>query len=812
MKNKAVTSATLAPSIIRYALCILHCVLILLLAGCDELGAGTEDFSQLDDILTNGKALKGEAIAVKDISFSPDYKTFVVTTQMKGDIGPYSLTDTSSVHIDVEETSGGFLVNRHFQPRLIANRNLKGEAVTRSGIKVLLLVNSTLPQPALDRIRDYTGELSSTLVHDNLYVAFMDGAGVSESMLVTDYVLSNYFERSQNSFVYLYRSILQKQQEMTSHSGVWGDAKKMALLIFSDELLYDDKTDEPLDPSHYQLEEQMIQTDSIPRQDFIVCFASMDDSRNKPQAEDHDDNVLRLFCQSHNGLFMDRYLGATFKDHMLHAFNVSQDANAFTFENPDGKVYRGERQRLTVNVRDARTDSLVTSFSTTIQEGSIYNPIIIGSRNIGFVILQGITIASGLILVVWLLFQFVIPYIRYRHFLHRHVIRYRGGNMGVGQNMVAQACYLCKQAFETDDEIVVKCEHTMHKSCWDENDYHCPEYSDRCKHGSHYYNSSNLLDHLNASFYMKWIIMAVVAALLAWILFTLKVHYIGISAKILLAIHGVSEQSPEAQTLMREHVITHMPYFGLLMGLFLTLSIGILSVNFRNVNYNIPGILLRSVAAAAGCFTAFLVVNVICVILDIEKYSFIVDWIPWAISGGLIAYCGTLGTRIRLTRLLILLSVIIGFLSMYLWGLFFFSTVIDFRVMLLLSFIIFAVGIAVSIAASSSRSERYFLKVQGAVKEMDVALFKWFRNQTDRIVTIGKSVDCSLQLSWDINGTVAPLHAQIKLIRNIPYLTALEDGVIVDGQPLAIDQPVRLFHGKSFAIGNTTFTYIEKDL
>ena len=54
--------------------------------------------------------------------------------------------------------------------------------------------------------------------------------------------------------------------------------------------------------------------------------------------------------------------------------------------------------------------------------------------------------------------------------------------------------------FETGEKIVVKCGHTMHKTCWDENEYHCPEYSDRCEHGTHYYNRQNLTDSRNASF------------------------------------------------------------------------------------------------------------------------------------------------------------------------------------------------------------------------------------------------------------------------------------------------------------------------
>jgi hypothetical protein len=386
--------------------------------------------------------------------------------------------------------------------------------------------------------------------------------------------------------------------------------------------------------------------------------------------------------------------------------------------------------------------------------------------------------------------------------------------MGIGKTIVQQACYLCKQPFEPGDEIVVKCDHTMHKSCWDENDYHCPEYSDRCKNGSHYYNSNNLLDQNNAPYYLKWILMATIAALLAWILFLTWLHLTrtSIHSIILLAVYGISTDSPEAQSALREHIITNMPTFGFSIGLFLTFGIAMLAGHIRNVRHNIRHILLRSIIATIGCYLVYFIENTIVVILNIEDYSFLLDWIPWAVAGFIITYCGTHGTRVKMSRSLVLLSVAIGLLSTYLWALFFFSTTIDFRIMLLHGFAIFAVGIALSTAMTASHSERYFLRVQGAIKTMDVALYKWFRNNPDDVVTIGKSVDCSLQLSWDITGYVAPKHAEITMREQIPYLTALEEGIFVDGEAIVSGQTVRLYHGKTFTIGNTTFTYIEKDL
>ena len=95
------------------------------------------------------------------------------------------------------------------------------------------------------------------------------------------------------------------------------------------------------------------------------------------------------------------------------------------------------------------------------------------------------------------------------------------------------------------------------------------------------------------------------------------------------------------------------------------------------------------------------------------------------------------------------------------------------------------------------------------MKGMDIALYKWFRNNTDGVVTLGKSVDCSLQLSWDIQSNIAPVQAEIRMEKGLPYLVALEPGVMQNGRPVPVDKRIRLYHGRSFTIGQTTFTYWE---
>ena len=148
---------------------------------------------------------------------------------------------------------------------------------------------------------------------------------------------------------------------------------------------------------------------------------------------------------------------------------------------------------------------------------------------------------------------------------------------------------------------------------------------------------------------------------------------------------------------------------------------------------------------------------------------------------------------------------------MNVWNFFFRYFEIDSRVLLLISFCIFSIGLIACIAAVAPRSERYFLKVQGATKGTDIALYKWFRNNPEKSVTLGKSVDSTIQLSWDIQSDIAPIQAEIRLIKQTPYLIPMEPGVYCQSRPARVNKKIRLYHGKSFTIGKTTFSYIEKD-
>ena len=778
----------------KHVISILVAVAILF-TSCDRLGKMSNDIPE-SDLLEQIFNEKSDKVKVVNVDFSPDYKTFFVTTDIVSDIGPYELSDSTKVKVEVSETIDGIREARYSIPRLVGIKNIEAECIRDLDLRMLVLVDLSLPQADLNRISNFVKEMKPAFKYDNLFVAFMDGPEVTNTLKATDYVVDNYFKHSDHGYSYLYRSMLDKRDEMLRRDEVWQDADKLVLLTFSDGKIYDDDSDKPIDPKHYHYQTLIANMSpaSVDDASFFAYYASF--YQHQDLDDEPDDNLLRLFCENNNGAFIEHFQWETFKDNLFNTLHLVTFDHAIYFENPDYKVYRGDDKKLTLDFYDRSNDSLFLSISTDIIKGECLNPIIVRGQSIDIVVLQGLFLGCFLLILVYLILQVIVPSIKYRFFLHRYVVPYTGRNMCVDNKMVEESCYLCKAPFEMGDSIVVKCEHTMHKSCWDENEYHCPEYSDRCKHGSHYYNKARVLDPRNASFYLKWVLAALAASILAWLCFVLYAHLFYNQAPL----YHLAQSS-----------VTQIPIFGFSIGLFLTLGFSLLTVRPGNSGRLFLHILWRVAVAAIGSYLAFLLVDAIIYFFDIHKYTFLLNWIPWTISGFLIAWCSTFNTHVAHNKPVLILGVLLGFLSMYAWTFFFRYMELDFRVLLLLSFIIFGVGLAVCIAMVAPRSERYFLKVQGAVKEMDVALYKWFRNQPDRVVTIGKSVDCSLQLSWDIQSDVAPVQAEIRFRNQRLYLKALEPGVFLNGRPARVDKKIRLYHGRTFTIGQTTFTYIEKD-
>ena len=120
----------------------------LCLTACDsgllsKLGVDnpTSVFESADLPGLSGSAGAREKMVVNKVEFSPDYKTFSVWTGILDDIGPYALTDSSVVRIEVEEYLDGIKTPANVTPKLVKALNTESDQVKEMGVKILVIVD-----------------------------------------------------------------------------------------------------------------------------------------------------------------------------------------------------------------------------------------------------------------------------------------------------------------------------------------------------------------------------------------------------------------------------------------------------------------------------------------------------------------------------------------------------------------------------------------------------------------------------------------------------------------------------------------------
>ena len=791
-----------------------------LFTACDEL-----QNPDIDEMLSDDKQeeVAGDALHISELKFSEDNKEIHLSIRLLHDVGDYDLMDSTKVVMkilqEIQVLPGKY--GNEIQPVVTKISNPSREILKKLNLKLLLLVDLSLPQKQIDEELRAVKEIRAHLGHDdNIYIAFLQGDNISETYEATDYIIGNYFIHREPAYTYLYRSILTKLNEFSDESTTIGKAKHKVMIIMSGGKTYEN--DKPIDPNHFALQQQLADKTQEFKNSIWAYYANFSTSvTNEDEIfalsdNSSDSNILQYFCQDLNGIYQTAFNWQEMEDDMLKDFHINLSNYNVTLENPDGKIFRGDLHKLQVGFYDKETGDLVAKGTTDFSLGTVYHPVIVRDIPMSQVIATGILTTLFILFIVWIIFQFIEPYIRYWFFKRKYIISYVGNSMSVEGQSVNESCYLCKGAFEKGDEIVIKCKHTMHKECWDANEYHCPEHGRHCKEGSHYYNSHNLLDSHNTLFYLKWIIAAIIAGFSAWCLFINKDSSISLTIidymhKMYHELTSTTDQDRNLPFVYGAY-LSDLPGFGQIVGFTLTFFLSFLTVNKRKWIQRLAEILIRSlIAALVGCLCCIFGC-LISIFLHLDSATFLIDWIPWTLLSCVILLAVSIKTRTPIRKTFLLAACGISVLSMLVWGVVYYNTVINYRLSLLIGFIIYTVAIAVCIAKVTPHSERYFLHVEGAIKEMDIALFKWIRNDPSHSVTIGKSVDCSIQLSWDINSQVAPVQAEIKRHLDSILLTALEDGVFVNDKPLAQGDDIWLYHGRKFTIGNTTFTYIEKDL
>lgn len=790
------------------------CLLVfsLLLTGCGRL-------------VKNQKTNKeNNNIRITRVEFDSIYRDFHATVQFSPSLSSLFLQEDSTLEVKVKEFVDEDKINLETQPELINVTNVRKEQIQACDMNVVALVDLSLKPEFIEHQKRIVKELAHIVSDENLKIAFYKDGEISETMKATDYVIEKYFKQQTGDVKYFYKGLLTKYEELVKYQMPIEDDQASdldsifehhkLLIVLSDGKVYDNRN-QPIDPEHFQLQRDLVSVVDSVNKVPIMFFDLKHKENDEAKAGDSDD-LLKLLCDKSGGKYIDSYEDDAVIYNLLDLFKEHFLTYHFYFQNPDHKVYRGNECKLEISC--FKGDSLLASDYIDYYVGSVYNPVIVNGRSTIQVIVIGLLIGILCASIVYLILQFVVPFISYILFKRKYVTHYTGKNMSFNDVVVPKECYFCKAPFEKDDEIVVKCQHVVHKSCWDENEYKCPEYGRNCKHGSHYYNQEKLYDFRNAPFFLSWVLAGACAALISWIFFISLAHNSqGIFfAKAIPMIFNVDPTSEEALDLIDEYGshLLFLPFYGLNMGFFLTFFLSLLTSHGRWWWKRILLVLTKAlIGGSLGCL-AFLLGSVISIALNFTDNSFLVDWIPWLLSGFSITLVVAFGTDIKLKKALIgaFVSVILGLGSTYIWTNPYDSQ-FDTRNLLLLSYMIYCVGFAISIAITYPKSERYFLRVEGPIKEMDIALYKWMNARlVNKYIFIGKSVDCELQMTWDITSAIAPKQAKVVMINGNIYLEALDSGILMDGEELVENKRIRLYHGTKFVIGKTIFTYLEKDV
>lgn len=486
-------------------------------------------------------------------------------------------------------------------------------------------------------------------------------------------------------------------------------------------------------------------------------------------------------------------------------------------------TYNGQSVELNLDIKKANAHGVKKySFGNTL------NPITVSPLEPGksggnlltkklLEILYGLLLGVVVIAAAYAIMQFLVPWIQYKIFLKKYVKKFKPSDVqSEGKNVVLEQCYYCKDNFQEGDTIVTKCHHTVHWECWQENHDRCPEYGlNSCKDGIYFYDRKHLADERNSPYFTSWLLYGLAGGLISWILFKffsflpflLKIRpcngFLDYLPKLLANLmHGEETMCTYASK------IKPLLLCGLIMGFVITFLFSYL-IEFRKKTVKtILMMLARSVGNAfIGCL-AFLLGSVVIIAIGKFENCWWIDWLPWLFFG------------IGITPLICIKSDI-GFKQAFLGGLV--SAVLSFVAIFglgatplvgALAFMIYAAGLGASIAVVHYVSENYYLHIEGPTKERDIAIYKWMNVAGgSNHVTIGSSINCVIQMNWDNSDQIQEKQVELYIDNDHPYCMALTDGTIYgnDNRPLKAGDAFMLTHGSHFTIGNTKFTYIEKD-
>ena len=489
------------------------------------------------------------------------------------------------------------------------------------------------------------------------------------------------------------------------------------------------------------------------------------------------------------------------------------DPNAMDYRmvitNLSQKLYDGQKLTLFAYLQQDDVDAFG---SRSFTKGSLLDPVHVHDsfqRQLT-IIGQCLVIALILIGLLFIFFRVTYPRCRFKIFKKKYVKLFDRANLlpTKASDYVGQKCYYCKDAFQPGEEIVTRCEHTMHYECWKENGHQCPEFGKECDNGNYFYNEDRRWDPRNAPHLLKWLIAGCFAGLVSWIIFRLTTHNNLFNDFISDMVMLFKKVGLDASGNAFVEKIHDMLFFGTFIGFIVTLVASWLVERRKKTSKRVAIIVVRALCGMLVGFAAFLIGGLIALTTGKDYNNFLVDIIPWLLTGVGVGFVVSYRTEVSMKRAVLcsFLFAMLGFMILYMFS--FDGSNFEFHylgllanLLCLIAVMVFAGGFYACIAIHEHVSKHYFLHIDGNLKSRDVAIYKWM-NRTGgyRVVTIGRSDRCYIDMNWDDTEGLEGVIAEVYLENDVPYF-----------KNMRTNQVNKLSHGTTFRIGKTVFTYIEKD-
>lgn len=413
----------------------------------------------------------------------------------------------------------------------------------------------------------------------------------------------------------------------------------------------------------------------------------------------------------------------------------------------------------------------------------------------------------------FLIMKILVPYIRFLMFKSKYYKKYQPE-----ENVQRRICHYCKQDLRPGQIIVTKCNHWMHKHCWEENGYKCAEYGQNCKTGIQDHIEWKELFKMSSLKECSQTIAGILAGLVSWIIYEIcgRGGFMGLARFIV----GLVFNDTDTQASLIQDCVMRTSSFlmiGLLLGFFISLVFRYKD-DIRNKNWKVwlKIIGLSVLTGAIGMLAFAIGADLFCLILSwtgktyIPWYCSLPAYILFSIS---VSLALTIKSSIPVKSALIggTVSAFIGFLVLY------FTKFTSSRyewINMLLDFIIYGGGLGASLITVRMLAEKYFLVIQNGVKAgQRIPIHKWM-NATGggNKVSIGITGECEIQMNWEKSNKVAKEHAQLFIDheKNLPVIKPMATGVLYNNRAeLPVNRTAVLSNGDTFRIGDTIFRYEE---